>query len=77
MLTGDARSKESRQRAAKRQMTREDRNLRKQRDDAREELEGHKEMLRDTGISKDDRAELDNRAIELSKTLTMFDTDDD
>jgi small-conductance mechanosensitive channel len=77
MLTGDARSKESRQRAAKRQMTHEDRNLRKQRDDAREELEGIQEMLRDTGISKDDRAELDNRAIELSKTLTMFDTDDD
>jgi uncharacterized protein YlxW (UPF0749 family) len=77
MLTGDARSKESRQRAAKRQMTREDRNLRKQRDDAREELEGIQEMLRDTGLSKDDRAELDNRAIELSKTLTMFDTDDD
>jgi hypothetical protein len=34
-------------------------------------------LLRDTGISKDDREELDNRAIELSKTLTMFDTDDD
>ena len=77
MLTQQIQSKETKQRAAKRQMSREDRMLRQQRDDAREELESIQEQLRDTTLSKDERAELDNRAIEASKTLTMFDTDDD
>ena len=77
MLTQQIQSKETKQRAAKRQMSREDRMLRQQRDDAREELESIQEQLRDTTLSKDERAELDNRAIEASKTLTMSDTDDD
>ncbi|MAE78228.1 MAG: hypothetical protein CL967_00410 [Euryarchaeota archaeon] len=77
MLSQQIESKESKQRAAKRQMSREDRDLRKQRDDAREELEDIQERLRDTSLTKEERAEFDNRAMELSKTLTMFDTDDD
>ncbi|MEJ6562563.1 MAG: mechanosensitive ion channel family protein [Euryarchaeota archaeon] len=76
VTAAEERLKATRQRAAKSQMSREDRKLRKEREAAREELEGIQESLREPEMAKAERADLEARALELSKMLTMFDTDD-
>lgn len=76
VTAAEERLKATRQRAAKSQMGREDRKLRKEREAAREELEEIQETLRAPEMAKAERADLEARSLELSKMLTMFDTDD-
>jgi len=69
--------KSARQRIARINMTREEKKLREERQNAKDELEWIAKRLKRADLSKRDRASLERDARELERALTVFGADDD
>ena len=73
----EVRKKAFRQRIAKVHMAKLDEKMRQERADAKEELDALQERLKDPGLEKSERQELESDVRELEKILSMFDMDFD
>ena len=78
-MVGDTpnKSKTSRQRVAKAEMTKEDEVTQAEREKAKARLEEIKELLRNPDLGKNEASELEEEVRKLENNLAMFDVEED